>query len=126
MSDDKPIFMTRLVDDSGCMMNGGPAQVGSVPVTPLIRSWTSCRARSRSVPGLKIELDLRQLGHGLGAKRGEPFDAGQRLLQRDGHQRLDFRRGQAERDRLDLDPRRRELREHIDRHPSDLAEAEDE
>ncbi len=35
-------------------MNGGAAHVGSVGVTCSIRSWTSCRARSRSVPDSKI------------------------------------------------------------------------
>ena len=32
-SDERPIFMTRLVDDSGGSMNGGLAQVGSAGVT---------------------------------------------------------------------------------------------
>jgi hypothetical protein len=54
VSDESPIFITRLVAESGCIMNGGLAQVGSVPVTPLMRSWTSWRALSRSVPGSKI------------------------------------------------------------------------
>src|SRR6266566_2235640 len=52
--DDMPIFMTRLVADSGCIMNGGAAQVGNDGVTAVTRSWTSWRACSRSVPGLKI------------------------------------------------------------------------
>ena len=46
--------MTRLVADSGWIMNGGLAQVGSVGVTIAMRSATSCRAVSRSVPGSKI------------------------------------------------------------------------
>src|SRR4030095_9429027 len=46
--------MTRLVADSGCSMTGGLAQVGRVGSTPAMRSWTSCRACSRSVPILKI------------------------------------------------------------------------
>src|SRR6266508_3056173 len=49
-----PTFMTRLVADRGCIMNGGLAQVGSVGVTVATRSCTSCRARSRSVPGSKM------------------------------------------------------------------------
>ena len=46
--------MTRLVDDSGWIMTGGAAHVGSVGVTMAMRSGTSCRASRRSVPGLKI------------------------------------------------------------------------
>ena len=52
--DDSPIFMTRLVAESGCIMMGGAAQVGSVFCTVAIRSWTSCRACIVSVPRLKI------------------------------------------------------------------------
>ena len=33
-----PIFMTRLVADRGCIMNGGLAQVGNVGVTFSTRS----------------------------------------------------------------------------------------
>ena len=50
-SDDRPIFMTRLVDDSGWMMNGGLAHVGSC-----VRDDRDALARppdgrrSRSVP----------------------------------------------------------------------------
>jgi hypothetical protein len=53
-SDDMPIFMTRLVAESGCIMNGGLAHVGRVGVTIATRSWTSWRASSRSDPGSKI------------------------------------------------------------------------
>ena len=52
--DDIPIFMTRLVADNGWSIIGGAAQVGSDGVTAVTRSWTSWRARRRSVPGLKI------------------------------------------------------------------------
>ena len=52
VSEDRPIFMTRLVDESGWIMNGGAAHVGRLGVTSLTRSATSWRARSRSVPGL--------------------------------------------------------------------------
>ena len=45
-----PIFITRLVADSGCSITGGAAQVGSAAVTEAIRSETSWRALSRSVP----------------------------------------------------------------------------
>src|SRR5690349_12916064 len=53
-SDVSPIFMTLLVDDSGCSITGGAAQVGSDGVTVAIRSETSWRAFSRSAPGVKI------------------------------------------------------------------------
>jgi hypothetical protein len=52
LSDERPIFMTRAVADSGGIMNGGPAHVGRVFVTEVIRSAMSCRACMRSVPCL--------------------------------------------------------------------------
>ncbi|CAH0327366.1 hypothetical protein SRABI128_06032 [Microbacterium sp. Bi128] len=36
-----PIFITRLVADSGCSITGGAAHVGSAAVTEAIRSETS-------------------------------------------------------------------------------------
>src|SRR6478609_3712521 len=51
-----PIFITRLVEDSGCSMTGGAAHVGRAAVTAAIRSDTCCRAFSRSVPCLKIRM----------------------------------------------------------------------
>ena len=54
VSEDRPIFMTRLVADSGCSMTGGAAQVGSVFCTVAMRSWTSWRSCIWSVPSLKI------------------------------------------------------------------------
>src|SRR3990170_2984219 len=54
--DEIPIFMQRLVADSGGNITGGAAQVGSVGVASETRSCTTCRASSRSVPGLKIIL----------------------------------------------------------------------
>ena len=42
--EDIPIFMTRAVADTGWIMTGGAAQVGSVDVTVATRSWTTCRA----------------------------------------------------------------------------------
>jgi hypothetical protein len=38
VSEDNPIFMMRLVEESGCNMTGGAAQVGSLAVTSDIRS----------------------------------------------------------------------------------------
>src|SRR5437899_8643899 len=52
--DDRPIFMTRLVVDSGWIMTGGPAQLGSWADVSAIRSDTHCRALMGAVPGLKI------------------------------------------------------------------------
>src|SRR5437016_8162817 len=52
VSDESPIFMTRLVDDTGWIITGGAAHVGIVGITVSTRSETTCRARSRSVPGL--------------------------------------------------------------------------
>src|SRR4029079_311524 len=54
VGEDMPIFMARLVAESGCIMKGGAAHVGSGGVTAVMLSWTSWRARRRSVPGLKI------------------------------------------------------------------------
>src|ERR1700752_1807144 len=49
-----PIFMIRLVEDNGGIMNGGAAQGGRVFDASAIRSLTNCRARISSAPGLKI------------------------------------------------------------------------
>src|SRR3972149_888580 len=51
-SEEIPIFKTRLVCERGWIIKGGAAQVGKVTVA--IRSATNCRAKMRSVPGLKI------------------------------------------------------------------------
>ncbi len=48
--------MIRLVAESAGIMNGGLAQVGNVAVIWLIRSETSCRAFSSSVPRSKIKV----------------------------------------------------------------------
>ncbi len=48
--DDSPIFMTRLVDDSGCRMIGMPADCGRLEIPSFTRSCTRCRASMRSVP----------------------------------------------------------------------------
>ena len=42
--DESPICMIRLVEETGGMMTGGAAQVGSVGITVWSRSETSCRA----------------------------------------------------------------------------------
>src|SRR6187397_3090539 len=57
-----PIFITRLVDDSGGIMTGGAAQVGRLVDATFTRSATSWRERSSSVPGLKIALTEESCG----------------------------------------------------------------
>ena len=52
VSELRPIFMTRLVADSGWSITGGAAQVGSDGVIWASRSATSWRASSSFVPGL--------------------------------------------------------------------------
>src|SRR5918994_2918505 len=49
-----PIFMTRLVDDSGGIMKGGLAQVGKLGAVAVMRSCTNCRASYTSVSLLKM------------------------------------------------------------------------
>ena len=46
--------MTRLVDDSGWSITGGPMPIGSLVVASWRRSCTSCRACTMSVPCLKM------------------------------------------------------------------------
>ena len=48
----RPIFITRLVDESGLRISGGIAARGSSVVASFTRSATRCRAVIRSVPGL--------------------------------------------------------------------------
>ena len=56
-SEDRPIFMIRLVDDSGCSMTGGAAQVGNVGIAV-------CHALGHQLPG----------GHEVGARLEEHHD----------------------------------------------------
>src|SRR3954466_1424505 len=60
--EDRPIFMIRLVDDTGGIMNGGAAHVGRVGTTVCMRSETSWRALNRSVPRLKRSSMLLSWG----------------------------------------------------------------
>src|ERR671914_1945924 len=53
-SDVSPIFMIRLVDDSGGIMKGGLAQVGRVGAAAVRRSCTNCRDWYRSTSLLKM------------------------------------------------------------------------
>src|SRR5437879_10782094 len=51
-----PIFITRLVDDTGGIMTGGAAQVGIPCVAMATRSVTSCRAANSSAPRSRIAV----------------------------------------------------------------------
>ena len=124
-SDDSPIFMIRLVADRGGIMKGGLAQVGRVGVTCAMRSCDQLASRQLVGPALEDELDRRELGDRLRAQLVEAGHPAELLLDRNGDQLLDLVRGVAERDRLDLDPRRRELGEHVDLRAGNLGDAED-
>src|SRR5438093_7702813 len=50
--DDSPIFMTRLVDDSGCRMIGMPADCGRLEIPSFTGACTRCGASMRAVPTL--------------------------------------------------------------------------
>src|SRR5215217_2516860 len=71
-----PIFMTRLVDDRGGIIQGGLAQVGKLGEASDRRSCTNCRASYRSVSLLKrssicerSETDLERIS----SSPGTPF-----------------------------------------------------
>src|SRR5919112_1185255 len=49
-----PIFITRLVEERGGIIQGGLAQVGRLGAAAVMRSCTNCRASYRSVSLLKI------------------------------------------------------------------------
>src|SRR4051794_3608977 len=53
-SDDTPIFITRLVAETGGIIHGGLAHVGRLAVICASRSCTSWRTRSSSVPRSKM------------------------------------------------------------------------
>ena len=108
-----PMCMTRLVVESGWRMTGGAAQVGSVGTTVARRSWTTCRAWMRSVPRSKISSTDESCGTERRADLVQAGHAVERLLERDGHELLGLLGGEPEADRLDLDARRRELREGV-------------
>src|SRR3954447_20360850 len=60
--DDMPIFMMRLIEETGGMRIGGAAHVGSVGSTVCRRSETSWRALNRSVPRLNHSSRLLSCG----------------------------------------------------------------
>ncbi len=74
MSEDRPIFITRPVVDTGGIITGGLAQVGSVRRDRRHPLRDELRASRRSVPGLEEQLDRRQLRHRLRTDRVEPGD----------------------------------------------------
>jgi hypothetical protein len=51
-----PIFMARLVDESGESITGACATAGNRAASTAMRSDTICRARRRSVPDSKIKI----------------------------------------------------------------------
>ncbi len=110
-----PIFSTRLVDECGGMITGGLATAGSRDASTANRSCTSCRARIRSVPSSKIILHRRQPEHRLRTDRLQKRRAVECVLQRHANQALDFHGREPGRFGLDLDQRRRELGEHVER-----------
>ncbi len=55
VSEERPIIMNRLVDDTGCRIVGGVATLGSL-YSSVSRSCTICRALMMSVPRLKISV----------------------------------------------------------------------
>jgi len=116
LSEESPIFMTRLVDETGWSMTGGAAQVGSVGTTDSIRSDTSCRACSRSVPGLKRSSMEESWAIDLDRSRVDPGYPAERVLHRYGDQGLHLGRGKPEAGRLHLHAGRGKLWEDIDRH----------
>ena len=124
VSDDSPIFMNRPVTETGGIITGGAAQVGSVGITVAIRSCTNCRAQELVGAGLEQHLDRRQVGKALGAHDVETIDAVERLLQRNGDEGLDFLCGETQAGGLNLDARRRELGKDVHRHAAELRHAE--
>ena len=62
--EESPIFMTRLVADTGGIMTGGAAQVGSVGITVAIRSCDQ-------LPGLK-QVGARLEDAARSTTAGEP------------------------------------------------------
>ena len=120
-----PIFSARLVDESGERITGGCATAGIAAATNASRSCTSCRARIRSVPSRKIsttddrpstDFERIVLSHG---------SAVERVLERHGDQAFDFFGRKTRGFGLNLDQRRRELRENIERRVAHDAHTDD-
>src|SRR5262245_20206392 len=76
--EEMPIFIQRLVADSGGNITGGADHFGMVAVIWATRSVTTCRAFSKSVPGLKIILideSWATLLERMTSSSGTPFSA---------------------------------------------------
>ena len=115
--------MIRLVADSGGIMNGGLAQVGRVGVTCATRSVTSWRARSSSVPRLKMSRIDESCATDFERSSSRPsMPLSCSSIGTVISSSTSFG-GVAERDRLDLDLRRSELREDVDLRVRDLRDA---
>ena len=108
-SEDSPAIMTRLVDDTGCNIAGGLETFGRACAW-VICSCTTWRAAKRSVPGSKMSS--------IEDSPGIDFE-------RNGDQLLHLCCRQPERFGLDLHPRRRKLREDVDRCLADLDSTEE-
>ena len=87
--------MTRLVVDSGGIITGGAAQVGSVARHRRHALRDQLARLSAGRCRLEEQLDRGQLGHRLRAHRRRARHAVQRLLERHGDQRLHLRRSTA-------------------------------
>ena len=74
--------------------------------------------------GLEQQLDRREIRDRLGAHQVQPVQAVEGLLQRHGDEAFDLLGGEPEAGRLDFHPRRRELRERVDRRLGKLGDAE--
>ena len=123
--EETPIFTTRAVVDAGGMMTGGAAHVGNDGRDRRDALLHELPRVQDVGARIELELDRRQLRHGLRAHEVQPVEAVERLLERDADQRLDLGGVQSEADRLDLDARWRELREGVHRHVAQLLHAEE-
>ena len=114
VSEDKPIFITRLVEDNGWSMIGGAAQVGSVGMTVAIRSDTNCLAVNRSMSFLNSMMMEESWGTDLDLMWSKPSIPLKASSRGTDHQLLHLGGGEAQAGCLDLDPRRGEFGEDID------------
>ena len=113
-SDERPIIITRLVEDNGCSISGGCDTFG--------RACAWVRRSGDDLPGLlhvgarlEDKLDGGQSGDRLRTDLVQPRDAIEEVgLHRDRDQLLHLGGGESERLRLDLDHRWAELRQQVD------------
>ena len=117
-----PIFMTRPVVDTGGIITGGAAQVGSVGSHRGNALWHQLPGTDFVGAGLEEQLDRRQVGNRLGAHDVKPRHPVERLLQRNADQGLHFLRRKSEAGGLNLHAWRRELGKDIHRHVAQLGD----